>query len=431
MAAAYSLRCSACGREFLATHTRPDTLTTCPHCAHLAPLREFLAAGAAPLGDAPVSMVRKRIPARPQNDKVSASGQMLMEFSPASEVASAAGVQVGPQRRGPANPAFVPLEAVSADWLPTPPPGRSPITLVKMTGCVLGVMLLAGAGWFINRTPNSTEGIDVETSVSSPAATASSLPPQAVRENRDGPAQSNAPTPSTTPSALPDPALAMDNEIESARLNGEAPEVMRALFEGPAEERTRHVQGGGQLAARLDAFFNRAEPVLPGALRRLPVNPIDLINGQPAVLFQATTSANSRGALARFLRGGDGVLRLDWGLFEETHDHELERFLQADTSTGPRWFQAGIRRSHGLDLEPEFGETHHVFDLQVAPGSLLGRPGVVARELPVGRYLNQNTDWRATYLARLLLSKRTLPGGVEVVEIIDCEGAGLSRASAQ
>ena len=34
MPAAYSIKCPSCGSDFLATQTRPTSITTCPHCFH-------------------------------------------------------------------------------------------------------------------------------------------------------------------------------------------------------------------------------------------------------------------------------------------------------------------------------------------------------------------------------------------------------------
>lgn len=427
MPAAYSLCCPTCGSAFLATHTRVDTITSCPHCAHLAPLRDFVVAGAAALGSAPALPMQRR---RGRRAVPSDGGQMETQIPTVSEGDSSppspppgSGVS---QRRGAAQPAFVPLDEDGITY-PSPPPGRKSLpSLAKGLLALLAVMTLAGIGWFINLTPESDATPVLE--IRQPALPSPAVLTSATSTKADGMAKVAESSAAPAKAAPIPPIPGLDDEIEAARLNSEAPEVMRALFDGPAEERFRHVLGGDRFAARMSAFFSRPEPVQAGGLRRLSVNPIDLLSGRPVVLFQAATSANPRGALARFHRAGEGGLLLDWELFEETHDAELERFAQSGTGE-PRWFHAGIRRNHGLDFQEAFRQMHHCFDLQAGPGALLDRLGVVARDLPVGRHLNQSTDWRATYLARLLLKNRILPDGTAIFEIVDCEGAGLGRLS--
>jgi hypothetical protein len=55
-------------------------------------------------------------------------------------------------------------------------------------------------------------------------------------------------------------------------------------------------------------------------------------------------------------------------------------------------------------------------------------PGIVVRDLPVGRFLDQKTECRVIHMARLLLRSRTLESGLKCVEIIDCEGLGLAQS---
>ncbi len=229
-----------------------------------------------------------------------------------------------------------------------------------------------------------------------------------------------APTPAPTPS--------QDEEAETDRLSIEAPVVLQALFESPPQDRPPHVLGGKRHAESLERFFSRPGLALSGPLKLLPFIPIDLPTGRPGVLFQAATTANTRGVLACFQRGDDDALRLDWPLFHESHDELLEQFLASEEDE-PRWFHVCARRSHGLDLREDFRETHLTFDLQTSLDSKINAPGIVARNLPVGRFLQQATDWQVIYLARLLLLKKTLPDGRLALEILDCEGAGVSRPS--
>jgi hypothetical protein len=62
MPAAYSITCPSCGSAFLATQTRPTSITTCPHCAYNAPLQAFQAGGVTTIGPATALPLRRRDP---------------------------------------------------------------------------------------------------------------------------------------------------------------------------------------------------------------------------------------------------------------------------------------------------------------------------------------------------------------------------------
>lgn len=418
MATAYSLRCPACGSDFLATHTRPATITSCPHCAHNAPLRDFLSAGAAPLGPAPALPVRRReIVFRPPEPVAAPSAPAplpdLLQTPPPAPAPSAA------LRRPVSTPQFLPAKDFSSAAPPPPPPakrGASGPRLVLLACLPLLAILAAGMLLWppAAELPQSTSAAgqrreEVRMAEPSPPDAAPALP-----------------TPGT-PLLTPRSEAALANQIAAARLSDEAPALLRSLFDGPPAERPARVLDGGRHAAALERFFSRPGLALTG-VRLLQIRPVDLVTGRQVVLFQAITTANSKGALARFHGDGGDAPRLDWPLFEETHDALLAGFLQ-ENGDDPRWFHAGLRRSHGLDLPAAFREAHHIFELQMAPGDPLGVPGVVARDLPLGRFLDGRGEWRVSYLARLLLMRKTLPEGAQVLEILDCEGAGLRRST--
>ena len=424
-----TLRCSACGEAFLVTQTGPDSLVTCPHCAHSALVKELVVEGAPSPGLA-APLTRKRRKTRGQAWEES-EAQMQMDLNWDAGVPEALPEIEEPVRRGPTRTVFVPLDLPEEESPIALPPTRQALSPWKMLVGLLGALVLAGLGWWINHTPESVTEV-AGTPVAPPAeqtlVAAPVVSPQGAEVATSARVAEETSAGETSVGAVAvDPVVTA--EIDSARLTSEAPEVLRALLEGPAVERVRFVVGGERWADSVGAFFERSGPLQMAALRRLPVTPVDLVSREPAVLFQVATSANAKGALGRFLRGGDGGLRLDWELFQQTHDLELERFLStAAEGMEPRWFRVGIRRSHGLGLSEALRESLHVFDLQASPGGLLGTPGYVARDLPVGRYLNQATDWRAIYLARLLLLPRLLPDGTRMLEILDCEGAGLRRS---
>jgi len=111
----------------------------------------------------------------------------------------------------------------------------------------------------------------------------------------------------------------------------------------------------------------------------------------------------------------------------ETHENALQSFITTNSSTGSRWFSVGLRRNHGLAFDTTQRELHHTFDLQASAKNLIEAPGIDVKDLPVGRYLDQKTEWQTVHLTRLLLRTRTLDSGLKCLEIIDCEGLGLSH----
>lgn len=202
---------------------------------------------------------------------------------------------------------------------------------------------------------------------------------------------------------------------------------MISVFNASEAERHRFLHGSSQNDPSLKDFFTRDPPVTLGALKRLPVAPIDLVKGGEVSLFQVTSSANPIGALARISRDPDGALKLHWPFFVETHDAVLNHYIETESLVQPAWFHVGIRRSHGVDLSEELRGTHFIFDVQASATGLLGTHIVAAKELPPGRFIDQKSTWQTVYLCHLLLQKKPLTNGNRVLEVLDCAGASLTR----
>lgn len=293
---------------------------------------------------------------------------------------------------------------------------------------LLLLVIMGGAGSLLwqNRT---IENIPVETSVIEEVRAAQPSP--RIPESVPSPISTNTPTeplPPATPTTPqlpePDPIAA---KILSERVLTDGSDIFRRILLDP-DSCLAYVDQFAKYRSQITAFFERHPKIVAQDFQKVPVAPRDLQTGQPVQMLQVTTSNNLQtGALLRFRISPDDQLLLDWPLFEETHEDALGQFVQSQTETGSQWFSVGLRRSHGLDLTESDRRLHHAFDIQAASKSLLGMPGIVVQDLPVGRYLNQKTEWRIIHMARLLLRKRTLENGLKCVEIIDCEGISLAQ----
>ncbi len=444
--AAYSVSCPACGSAFLSTHTRPTTITSCPHCAHNAPLQRFLDNGSTPLSSAPPVVAKRRLCGAAPPADAPAPPPVLPEMpvpaSPLQALASPFSMDAVLER-GRTRPysaeAGRPIPS-SVTFLPSPEAApytapkrhRSPLASVFV---LLGLaVVVAVVVWLplIREDPQTAApALDTPPAASPPllretAKTYSGADSTPLGKGAASPSATASPTVFPAVPRSPSPPTPPPLDLaESARIDTEAPEVMLRLFTGNPDERPGCIDDSKRHSAGIAAFFDRAGGVrLEGGITRLPMNPIDLASLQPTPLFQAATSANPGGALVRFRRGSDDQLRLDWPFFQESHDKALPLYLETTdpADATPRWFHVSMQRNHGLDFDAAFRETHLVFHLQTAPGGILGTPGIAARDLPVGRFLHQNTEWRIIYLARLLLLKKNLPDGTTVLEILDGEG---------
>ena len=446
MPAAYSIQCPACGAAFLAHHTRPSSITTCPHCAYNAPLAAFQAAGMTSLGSATALPLRRREPRHSQ-------------ALPAAQPSLASPVTAVPSPPEVSPPSLFP-EIPHLNPSPPPPPEPAtltplrtlpPLTSARPTllqpeaflpqtefaalaqsaqkrssrpfwlglfGTLAALSAIAGALWLVWQTRT------VENRA------ASTLPSEEIRP-AVRPAAPNLqtgtdPAPPTTPEQVPSMSpLEIDTLSELVLEQG--PQVFRQMIASP-ETRLDCIDQGAKLGLQVAAFFERHPNLTALSFQKIPIAPRDLQTGRSAFMIQVTTSASPQsGALLRYHITPDNQLLLDWPLFEETHENALQNFITTNSTTGSRWFSVGLRRNHGLALDSTQRELHHTFDLQASAKNLLEVPGIVVKDLPVGRFLDQKTEWQTVHLTRLLLRTRTLDSGLKCLEIIDCEGLGLSH----
>ena len=437
MPSAYSIQCPACGQAFLSTYSRPDSVTICPHCAHSAPLQNFLAGGVTTIGPAPVTPLRRREFRR--TPEITSPSGTQSDVSQSQNLAPPSIVVplVEPQHQTPPGfptyhaeptaavppslPPFLPMgKALPAQplldhqhdahhWQP-PRSGRSNIWWLGL----LTLGLLGFTGGVIWR----------HYSTSAPVR-----PPLEDLQPAQGPQMvSLLPTDNnqeSTTTALPPAKRDLTVEIEHAHVISEAPGLIARLFATEQDDRSRLIIPAEGALESMAAFFSkhgRLEPIL----EPLPANAILLATGQPVLMFRIGTRVNPGGALARFERTQDGQLRLDWMLFEETHELKLEMALR-DAASNPSWFTVGLKKNHGLDFDEAFRASHHCFDLQGSPRQSAVVKAAAPRELPVGRLLHDKTDWRTVYLARFLMQPRRSPDGTPYMEILDTDAATLRR----
>lgn len=450
MPAAYSLTCPACGNPFLATLGEAATIVTCPHCAFNGPVQSFAASGIDRLGSTPSIPLRRREVRQRPDLHLSAPAT-----PPPQPTAPPLFPEIPPPTRGhqdhqsrhfsptshpvgaplthhiPANPTLPPLPAAyphlaspqgvphqSSDNLPDQPlsrPRNLPLGKILLSLFAFGI-IAAAAGyvyWEHQQELIRNRAADYIQPPTVVAPLPDKSPPQEVR--------------SALPATADVTPLPADPELERNILAAEAPDFIQRLFTSEAADRHLLLEGAPPNDPSLLAFFAREPPITIGAVRRLPVAPIDLVSGRADTLFQVITSANPVGALARIYRAEDGNLRLHWPFFIETHDAALNHYLKTDSPLEPTWFHVAIRRSHGLDLAADLRNTHFVFDVQASGGTQLGTHLIAAKELPPGRFIDQKSAWQTVFFCHLLLQKKPLADGTQVLEVIDCAGASLTR----
>ena len=514
MPAAYSITCPSCGSAFLATQTRPTSITTCPHCAYNAPLQAFQAGGVTTIGPATALPLRRRDPRTHYQQLPLPTPPPELPNTPPPPLTPPTATPPSPP---PASPPFTPPPLTPASAPPTPifpelpvfttspfsnpppapppPPHPTPVpapppdppqapTLATATTTtaaptppapapdphlppllparppqptpdsflpqtefatlsqsaqkpaatsfwrsrfgLLIFLIVAGSAAALLWHNRSIENIPLESSLTEEVRPAQPLPSLPISTPTPSEPQPPAPPAPTIPAPPePDPIAA---KILSERVLTEGSDLFRQILLNP-DSCLAHVDQFAKHRAQITAFFERHPKIVAEDFQKVPVAPRDLQSGLPVQMIQVTTSASPEaGALLRFRISPDDRLLLDWPLFEETHEGALAQFVESKTATQSQWFSVGLRRNHGLDLDESARNLHHAFDIQAASKSLLGMPGIVVRDLPVGRFLDQKTEWRVIHMARLLLRSRTLESGLKCVEIIDSEGLGLAQS---
>lgn len=240
---------------------------------------------------------------------------------------------------------------------------------------------------------------------------------------------------SISPLPSPQPAAEQVRKAEAAAVNwppldadaiaADAKSLVTRLFTASsAEERAECIHEAGKYTAEIEAMFapSDAPKVELKMLARITSIPQHVPGGRPEIIFKLVTSKCTNGALVRLETGTDGTRRIYWPLLHESHEGTLARLLNSPNSE-PAWVHVGLRPSHGLDIPAELRPKYITFDVQV---SAVNDPHFVAcvdRDTPLGRFLDRETEWGHSYLARLLVRKLDIQADAPCMIVIACEGA--------
>lgn len=210
-----------------------------------------------------------------------------------------------------------------------------------------------------------------------------------------------------------------------AEVAADAKALVTELFAADsAERRAACIHEGGKYKAEIEAMFGGegGQKTEIRLLSRLPGMPQTLPGGEPVPLFKLVTSKCANGALIRLETGADGKRRLSWPLLYETHSEALAAFLKQPAGEAA-WFHVCLRPSHGLDIAAELRPKYLTFDVQVSGGSEPHFVACVERETPLGRFMDRESEWGKSYLARLLMRKLEIQSQAPCLLVIDCEGS--------
>ncbi|WP_395745892.1 hypothetical protein [Prosthecobacter sp.] len=407
-----SLICPACGQAFLSMQQSMEGMVQCPHCAHNA-LRGYFGTQAQVAG---VTLVRRRVSQTPPLQGTSAPASEappLQDAHAFSQPTSWPGAQPQPVQT-PAASMARPVLQPSQALLPTgaPPPPQEPFVTPphlrtspwRNAFIMLAFTVVCGGALWLWRD-----------SIHAPAVKpghAAPLPAKVEVEK----IQVAAPVKSTAPVVpLPDMAAAL----------AEAKALATELFAAETpERRAACILDGEKYSAEIEELLGTAA-AQKNELRLLaPISglPLTLPGGKPVPLFKLATSRNTKGALVRLEPGADGRRRIFWPLFYETHEAKLSAFVkQADAA--PAWFYVGVRPSHGMDLAADLRTKYLTFDVQISPVSDPHFVACIERDTPLGRFLDRETEWGTSYLARLLVRKLDIQAEAPCLLVIDCEGS--------
>lgn len=190
-----------------------------------------------------------------------------------------------------------------------------------------------------------------------------------------------------------------------------------------AERRVACVHDGAKHREQIEALFGAEEAGRPrlrslGSVKGLAQM---LPGGQLLPLYSVITSQCAHGALLRLIDGPDGVRRIDWPLFFETHQHTLASAMK-EKPEEPAWAWARIMPSHGFEIPATDRHRFIAFDMYVTADGKTPITACVERDTPLGRFLDRETDWRQSYLVRLLVRRIDMGQSGPMVTIADCEG---------
>lgn len=399
-----SLICPACGQAFLSMQQSMEGMVQCPHCAHNA-LRGYFGTQAQVAG---VVQVRRRVS---QTQPLQNMQPPQQDFQAVSQPQAWPGLQ--PPVQAPANftarqtlqrsQALMPTGAPPPEEFRSQPhlrgsPWRSMFILLAFT------VLCGGALWLWWDSVNASKPKTEVVVVPSPA-------------KKVVPIEPIAPKMEIARALMPDPDVGAFTEDAKA--------LVTELFAAEtAERRAACIHDAAKYSAEIEAQFGGGgdKKIELRLLSRIPGMPQTLPGGQPVPLFKLMTSACANGALIRLESGADGKRRISWPLLNETHSAALAAFLKQPAGEAA-WFHVGLRPSHGLDIAAELRPKYITFDVQVSAGSEPHFVACVERDTPLGRFMNRESEWGMSYLARLLVRRLDIESEAPCLLVIDCEGA--------
>jgi hypothetical protein len=400
-----SLICPACGQAFLSMQQSMGGMVQCPHCAHSAQ-RGYFGTHAQVAG---VAQVRRRV------SQAQPSPMPLPNVHAVSQPAAWADMQQPRPAQNPANftarQTLQPSQALRPMGA-APPPSEEFTTSPRLRTSPWrgGFIMLAftlvcgGALWLWWDSVNATK--------EKPGVVA--VPP---------PAQKVVPTEPVVPKTQIARAVIPAPDMEAVTADTKA--LVTELFAADtADRRAACIHEAAKYSAEIEAQFGATgeKKTELRLLSRIPGMPQTLPGGQPVPLFKLVTSACADGALIRLETGADGKRRIGWPLLFETHSAALAGFLKQSAGDAA-WFHLGLRPSHGLDIAAELRPRYLTFDVQVSAGSSPHFVACVERETPLGRFMDRESEWGRSYLARLLVRRLDIQSEAPCLLVIDCEGA--------
>lgn len=392
-----SLICPACGQAFLSMQQSMEGMVQCPHCAHNA-LRGYFGTQAQVAG---VAQVRRRV-----------SQAQAAPIQPAFEQPAAWQAAQPPPVPMPAISVARPTLQPSQALLPTggappredftPPPHLRSSPWRGVCAMLAFAAVCGGALWLWWDNVNAAAG-----------------PPGAVAGASHGkervPNDPIVPPTQISRAVIPVP--------DAGAVTADTKALVTELFAADsAERRAACIHEAAKYGAEIEGLFGGGAKTELRLLSRIPGMPQTLPGGEPVLVFKLVTSACANGALVRLEKGGDGKRRISWPLLSETHSEALAGFLKKPAGEAG-WFYVALRPSHGLDIAVELRPRYITFDVQVSGG---GQPHFVAcveRDTPLGRFMDRETEWGKSYLARLLVRRLDIKSDAPCVLVIDCEGA--------
>ena len=417
-----SIVCPACGQPFLCQQQAPEGMVSCPHCAHQGLRAHFPTQGQT----AGLANVRRRV-SRPLHEPPAPppSYPPSPEFIPPTRppawthaVHPAADQVVWRQPTNQTPVTMQPVQTYSeaaqeANFVPQHLQ-RSPMRWIGALFVLAVVTAAAGWVWWDMSRGNSI-------SIASSSTTPSGTPPSPSKEP-------SAPTlevrkaeiatlAESTAATLPPPDV--------AAITADTKRLIDELFGADTpERRLACVHEGAQYADQIESLLGAGSPERPILHLLASIKDLSqaLPGGRQFPLFNVVTSTCKQGALVRLIEERDGVRRMDWPLFFETHQQTLQAAVAEDADR-PVWTWARLILSHGFELPADERARFIAFQLHVTADGKSPMVACVERDTPLGRLLDRETDWRRSYVARLLVRRTQMGSSTPVFVIVDCEGA--------